>query len=255
MALGFATRKHPPRRAARAALAAGPLLALLAACATPPPPSPVHRGDAVALRVDRDPSPDAATPIQNLSLGPSASTGSGAGAVAGGLWGLSCGPLAILCVPLGVGFGAVTGLGGGAVVGLASALPAEEATPLRERFGRVVASHDLVQELRVVLTRRASKVWDLNATQPVYGLHVQLGSLALTSTRERDIGLVMAVSAQLRRSDDPAAPVLRTKPFRCAPPPSSLAVWLDERSDYLDAMLTLCIEQLAAQLIADFTAP
>ena len=60
-------------------------------------------------------------------------------AVAGGLWGLACGPFAIICVPLGAGIGALAGGTGGAVVGATASLSDGQAAQLRNRLSQAAA--------------------------------------------------------------------------------------------------------------------
>ena len=239
-----------PVDAQRRRLSLGPPLALLVGCATPLV-TPIPRGEALSLVFTRT-AVDEATSIQNLSLGANAKTGAGAGAVAGALSGLSCGPWAIFCVPAGMLVGSLAGWGGGAVVGLTGVLAEEKARSIRERLTRAMQSHELWTELRDNVTQRASKLWDLSAPSPTHVLTVQLQSVALTSTRSDFIGLVVRVQTQLGRDKGGQHEALGEKVFEFAPEASPLAIWLDERSDFVDTLITSCSQQLAAQIVAEY---
>jgi len=121
---------HPRTMAAMAGLAA------LCGCASTAQLPPIRDGSAVAIVVSMSAQARGTTDIANKALGHDASTGAATGAVAGGLWGLACGPFAIFCVPVGAGLGMLTGGVAGAGVGLTGALSNEKATQLRERIER-----------------------------------------------------------------------------------------------------------------------
>jgi hypothetical protein len=225
-------------------------LAGLVGCSTPLV-TPIPRAQALRLEFSRS-GADEATAVKNLSLGADARTGAGTGAVAGALSGLSCGPWAFLCVPAGLLVGSLAGWGGGAVVGMTGALSEEKVQSLRERLTRAMQAHDLWAELRENITRRADKVWDLSAPTPSLILNVQLQGLALTSTRSDFIGLVVRVQTVLERETAGQRERLGEKLFVIAPEASPLAVWLDERGDFVDTLLSSCSQQLAAQIVAEY---
>ena len=214
-------------------------------------------GATVGLQVLGPPA-DAAMSIANLTLGSSTATGGTGGATLGALTGLSCGPLAIICVPLGAMVGLATGAGAGAVVGLAGASSSEQAAQLRERLAGLRRSHDLRAELGSELARRAAARWSLGAPAPDYVLTVALRSLMLTSTRDAQLGLIADADVTLQRraiaaSDAPQT--LTRKTYRSTSAASPLALWLDERGDLPDTLLSSASAQLAAQIVGEFSTP
>ena len=167
-------------------------LAVLSGCATAPQIGPIRSGESVAIVLTRGPAPEAALKIRNQALGDNVSAGAGAGTgmVAGGLWGLTCGPLAILCVPLGAMTGAVTGTAAAAVVGVTGELSSETAVQLRDRLARFQQSHDLVEELRSNVTGRARRHWTIvEASGSV--VTIELQNIALTSTRDEQTSFTL----------------------------------------------------------------
>ena len=214
-------------------------------------------GATVGLQVLAPPA-DAAVSISNLALGSSTATGGTGGATLGALTGLSCGPLAIICVPLGAMVGLATGAGAGAVVGLASALSSEPLAQLRKRLVRLGRSHDLRAELGSELARRAAARWSLGAPAPDYVLTVALRSLMLTSTRDAQLGLIADADVTLQRRAIAASDTSQTltrKTYRFTSAASPLALWLDERGDLPDTLLSSASVQLAAQIVGEFSTP
>ena len=226
-------------------------LAMLYGCAGPPQIGPIRSGESVAIVVVAA-QEDGVTPIRNLALGSGISTGASSGAVVGGLWGLACGPFAILCIPLTAMAGSISGLGLGAAVGAGGALSDEKAAQLRARLERVRQAHDLLAELRRNLTERAGRYWSLGADPAAAQINVELQDLQLTSTREEQIGLILRVRVSLRAGAGSAPPTpTKEKTYEYIGPVSSLAVWLDERSDFLDTTLSSAAQQLAAQIVSE----
>ncbi len=84
-------------------------------------------------------------------------TGAKAGMVVGAVAGLSCGPLAVLCVPLGA---IIYGAQGGAIgllVGAAKSLPSEKTEQLSSRLEELRATHDFQAELLSAVTQGAAR--------------------------------------------------------------------------------------------------
>ena len=98
-----------------------------------------------------------------------------------------CGPLAVLCVPLGAMTGAVAGSAAGAVVGVTGALSDKKAEKLRERMRRVSISHPIVADLQSNIADRARKYWNLSADNLGTKLTVHVRELQLMSTRDEQI--------------------------------------------------------------------
>ena len=189
--------------------------------------------------------------IRNQAFASDLSVGAGSGAIAGGLWGLSCGPWAPLCIPLGAALGAMSGGVAGAAVGVTGALSAENSARLRERLIRVQASHDLRQELRKSLADRAGKRWSLDSERPAFTVTVELQDLSLTSTRDDRIGLVMRARVSVRPRDANEKTPVDRKEYDHVGPLSPLAVWLDDQNDFLDTSLSNATAQFAAQIVSE----
>ena len=223
----------------------------LAACATMGD-ARVPRGERLGLAFQRS-SSAAGTPIDNLSTPTGASYGLGAGAVAGALSGLSCGILAVICVPAGLLIGGLAGAGGGAVVGLTGALPADKAQALQVRLLALLQRNDLMASLQDNVTLRAGRIWTLDPAEPRFMLTTELKHLGLTSTRSEQIGLRVGVRAVLDRQRDGRREPVGEKLFEFAPESSPLSAWLDEQSDVADTLLQACGPQQAAQIVAEFS--
>jgi hypothetical protein len=226
-------------------------LCMLCGCATGPQFTPIRTGETVALVFVPSPPGDGVVRIHNQALGNDMSAGAGSGILVGGLWGLTCGPLAVLCVPLGAATGALTGTAAGAAAGVTGALSDEKAALLRDRLSRVRASHDLLDELRTNVTDRARGHWNLTADASKFIVTVELQDLLLTSTRDERIGLIVRVRVNVQPSAARQPVTPKQTLYEYVGPLSSLAVWLDERSDFLDTSLRSASQQIAAQFVSE----
>lgn len=223
-------------------------IALLSACAGPQRLPPVPDGAPLILVVGPAAPAAGRLSIGNDSIGKDAVTGAGSGMLAGGLSGLSCGPFAIICVPAGMLIGATAGSVAGGMFGLATGMSNEQVVALRERLQRHRQTYDPVAELRNQLIVRVEKRWRLADTPPATYVTVQLQELRLGSTRDGRIRFDLMADATLQtaRGGEPS-----TKTYTFSGPYSELALWLDERSDFLDTSLNSALQQLASQIVAE----
>ena len=246
---------RPTSSIATGGLGALLVMGLLGGCAAPLPLAHIEQGQRVELRVLAVPAGEGVVRIVNGSLGAGAKGGTAAGLVAGGLWGLACGPFFLLCAPIGAAVLALPGAALGTAAGAAAALPTDKATLLRDRLSRVQQSVDLEGALRANVIQRAQKYWTLGAETAAWVLTLELQNLELSSTHDEQIGMVVRVAASLRRSDAAASAAPALKTFEYTAPPGSLSVWLDERSDFLDTLLRAAAQQLAAQIVSELASP
>ena len=226
-------------------------LCLLYGCATPPQITPIRAGEPLAIVVVGRSPADGTIKIRNQALGDGITAGSSSGAIAGGLLGLGCGPLAIVCVPLAAMAGGATGLVAGAAVGVTGELSEEKSAQLRQRLRRLRESHDPLDELRDQITERARKHWRLTTDQTQALITIELQDLLLTSTRDERIGFVMRVMVTVRPSAAQQTQAPTQKLYEYVTPLSSLAIWLDERSDFLATSFSGAHQQIAAQIVAE----
>ena len=227
---------------------------LATGCAGVRPLERLPDGDSLSIVVVA-PSDGAPVKIRNRSVGQGMATGAPTGGVIGGLAGLSCGPLAFLCVPVFAGVGAVTGTAGGAAIGAAGALPPAKVARLRERLDGWRQSHDIVEELRTNVAERAGRRWNLNAPAPNWELRIEWQQFELTSTHSELIGLTARAQASLRRLTDGASPpvAVALKPIVYTAAPADIDIWLDDRSDFLDTVLANCNQQIAARVVSEIS--
>ena len=226
-------------------------LVWLGACANGPTLTPIPGGEAVAMSVTMSPQADGVVKISNSALRDDFSVGTGSGAVVGGLWGLTCGPFAVLCVPLGAGMGMITGAAAGTVVGLTGALPSEKEAQIRDRLARIQQAHPLLDQLKRQVDDRAQRHWNLGSARPSSWVTVELQDLHLTSTRDERIRCEVRVQVAVAPATGEAAGRQRFKLYEYVGSFSSLAVWLDESSDFVETSLGSAAQQIAAQIISD----
>lgn len=235
---------RPP--AARA-LAMGLALATLCACSSTPTLPPIRSGETVAFVVVRAAPAAERLEIRNEAFGKDTATGAGSGMVVGGLWGLGCGPLAVLCVPLGAMFGGLTGTAAGAAVGVTGVLADDKQTRLRERMQQVLGRHDLPASLRKNIDERARRHWALDSGASATVVTVELQDLQLGSTRDEQVRCIVRVRVTVGGAPN-------DKVYEYVGAFSSLAVWLDAGSDFIDTSLASASQQIAAQIVAELAA-
>lgn len=233
------------------ALWASLMLILLGGCASVPQLKPIGKGEPVAMFVVNGLQNEGLVSIRNQALGNDTLVGAGTGAVIGGLYGLTCGPWVVFCIPLGMGIGAIYGTVAGAAVGVTGALPEDKAALVRERLSRAQQSHDLLDELRRSVTDRARKHWNLTADPSATVVTVELQDLSLTSTRDEQVGLIVRVLVTVRPSGSLPHTAPKQKTYEYVGAFSSLAVWLDEGSDLLDTSLSSATQQIATQIVSE----
>lgn len=230
------------------------LILLLSGCSTAPTLPTIRQGDAIDIVMLSQSPKNEAIDVHNESFNSNLNTGAKSGVLAGGLWGLSCGPLAILCVPVGALMGGITGTATGAVIGLTGALSTEKIGLLRERLLRVQKKHGMLEELQSNVTERAKKYWTINSNQSVVVVNIALQELQLNSTRDEQISMVIRVEVDVRPKNASQVEASTKKMYSYIGPPGSLSIWLDEGNDFIDTNLTSASQQIAAQIVADLTA-
>ena len=219
----------------------------LCGCATAPSLQPVPAGDPMSIAVVANPKYPLDIDVRNTALGDAMSTGAGAGALAGGLWGLTCGPFAVLCVPLGAATGMLTGVAAGAAVGAAGALPGDKATQVKDRLLRLEQAHPVVADLQRNLAARAQKYWTVSPDSSAALITAELQPLKVATTRDERLQFILRVTVTQRQAN--ATPLQKT--YEYASPLAAMPIWLDEGSDFLDTSLTSACQQISAQIVAD----
>jgi hypothetical protein len=234
------------------------VLNLLIGCATPQI-TPIRRGEPLSIVFTRSPKADGVIYIRNEDLGSNTKTGAGTGAtggaVAGAIAGLTCGPFFIICSPVYAGVGAIVGTAAGAGVGAGVAITgepsSEKAAQLRDRVMRVQQSHSLQAELQKNVNDRAQKYWKLGTDQSAALATIELQDLLLSSMRDEQITCTIRVLVSVQRGVAKDSKTTEQKMYQYAAPSSSLSIWLDESSDFIDTLLTSASQQIAAQIVSD----
>lgn len=238
-------------------LAASAVLALLGGCATKPAFDPIRSGDPVALTFVMSPAAAGSIQIQNEAFGSGLASGAGGGAVAGGLWGLGCGPFIVLCVPVFAATGMIVGGAAGSVVGATGVLYGEKATRLIRRVNQQQQARPLLEDLTRNVNDRAQKYWSLTSEQPTVAVKVELQDLLLSSTRDERVHCIVRVAVLVEtepgkhEGDKDRWRYQKQKVYEYVGPYSLLAVWLDEENDLVETNLASASQQIASQIVAD----
>lgn len=230
---------------------------LLAGCAGNPrvnPPVTAIVSDApVAFEVVMGQPAAGKAAVRNTAKPTFSGSGAAAGAVAGGLYGLACGPFALICVPatmlVGAGVGGVVGM----TAGLAQAVPKEKRIQLEDRLKRMQQTVDPLVELRTEVLERAGRHWQLTEDTSMSVVTLEVQRLYLTSYGKENISLVMEVLVSQRNGEvgNPSRPPRR---YAVVSQGAGLAMWLDELSDLPETQLRTACEQIATQVVAELLA-
>ena len=235
---------------------------LLVGCATKQITT-IRRGEPVSIVFPKSPQTDGVIDIHNEELGRNTAAGAGTGAVggavAGGLTGLICGPFVFLCMPVLALAGAITGTavgaGVGAGVGVTGSLSSEKAAQLRDRLIRVQQSHSLPAELQKNVNDRAQKCWKLVTDQSAALVTIELQDLLLRSNRDEEISCVVQVLVSVQQPGAIQSDPPEKKKYEYVGTFSSLSVWMDESSDFVDTQFTSASQQIAAHIVSDLSVP
>jgi hypothetical protein len=233
------------------------VLNLLVGCATPHI-TPIRRGEEVAIVFTKSPQDDGVIDSRNEKLVSNTATGAGTGAaggaVTGGLTSLLCGPFVLLCLPFfvtaGVIIGTPVGAGVGAVVAVRGSLSDEKAAQLRDRLMSVQQSHSLPAELQKNVNDRAQRYWKLSTDPSATLVTIELQNLLL-SNRDEQISFTVQVKVSVQQHGAKQADPPEQKMYEYVSTLSSLSVWLDESSDFVDIQLTSASQQIAANIVSD----
>jgi hypothetical protein len=220
-------------------------------CASTPRLPHIAAGEPVAITVALSAKADGQSDFQNDAMGKDVGKGAGGGALVGGLYGLTCGPFMIFCVPVGAAVGAVAGSAGGAVASIDGGLSKDEADQLRDRLLRLNSSRDKLDELATNITDRAGRYWDLDSEEPRHRVGVEVLDLIMASTHDNQVRCILRVLVSVEKAGDKPARAPRQKTYEYAGPYASLAVWLDENSDFADTSLSNAIAQISSQVVSD----
>jgi hypothetical protein len=145
----------------------------------------------------------------------------------------------------------VTGGAAGAAVGATGILSSEKANLVKDRLLRIEQTHPLPVELKRNLDARAQKYWTVSSEATAALVTVELQELEVATTRDERLRFVLRV--KVTQAGNAATQVDRSlqKTYEYISPFSSLAIWMDEQSDFLDISLSSACQQIAAQVVAD----
>jgi hypothetical protein len=227
---------------------------LLIACTTAPSLKPIPAGGNVSFHVAASQKYPGVVDVHNTAISDGVGVGVGSGFLAGGLWGLSCGPWAVLCVPLGAGLGIGVGGAAGLVVGATGTLSQEKVDRVKERLVKLELNHPLLVELRRNLEDRAQKFWTLEPASSTPLVIVELQEMKLDATRDEQLRFVFRILVSQREITSGRELVRNQKSYEYTTPFATMVAWMDENNDLLDTSFKTASQQMAAQIIADLSA-
>ena len=226
---------------------------LLVACATAPSLKPIPAGGNVSFFVVASQKFSGTVDVHNTAVSNGLDVGFGSGALAGGMWGLSCGPLAPLCVLGGAAGGMVAGGGVGLAVGATGTLSHEKVDLVKVRLVTFERNHPLQVELKRQFEERAQQYWTLKPESSAPLVMVELQEMKVDTTWDEQLRLDFRIHVSQRETATSRELLKYQKSYQQATPYSPVAAWLDEKNDLLETSFNTAMQQLAAQVITDLS--
>jgi hypothetical protein len=227
--------------------------AALGACATGL--ETVQRGGEIAIVPVKGPGADPPIVVSGGQIvGEDAGAGSVGGTVVGALAGLTCGPLAVICVPGFASLGGFAGAGAGALVGGAEIMTSETFHQLEASVRPYAERHRPRDSLIAALkTRAASRFTLATDTSPsATVLAVRMSEATVYFLRDNRAMLALRASVI---SKAPGQEARRIAPmeqwFTYVGPVTPAWSWIDDENDFIAQSFDHAYEQLAESILAE----
>jgi hypothetical protein len=219
--------------------------ALLTACATL---VPLQAGEEIAIAASRDSQPALVIRVTNERVADYGGSGGMAGAGVGALAGLSCGPLAVFCVPVFMAGLAVSGAGAGALAGVATGARAETRDALQARLEHLARARDPDEHVTAMIRDKAGEHWKVVETAARQSLAVRVGQVSLHTRGEDDVALSVAVLVSLATLDERGDRIAQERWFHSATPGSAASAWHDD--EFVTRSLDYVYEVVARNVVS-----
>ena len=238
---------------------------VLGACATQQLGT-VKSGEEIAIVAYSESGPPPAIDISNKAIGRNSAVGGGGGAAIGALAGLSCGPFAIFCVPMGALAYGLVGAGGGAVVGAAQGLPAPVRDQLKAKIEDYSRLHNAPADLMTTITDKARGHWRLVSSQSGTVVTVRLTEMAFQTVSDSRVALAISVDVSVKRPTDSPAPQMSVyvdrsrsvsptgateKTFNYVGPNYNVRAWIEDKDEFVANSFVHAYRQIAENMLAE----
>ena len=199
----------------------------------------------------------------NVAAGAGVAAGGALGASAGLSASVACGFAIIICAPVFMIAGGVTGVGAAGVVEAATRdsepprdSSRENLQDLERRLAAFAQANEPHEQFRRVLADRASAHWRVVPASTKNTLTVQLADFALRAESEERITLEVRVAVNMESEDalstsasrPPLAPMIGVFAYQGSA--ATLGQWMDASGDFLNTEVARAYEALARQIVA-----
>lgn len=189
----------------------------------------------------------------NNAMGQAAGSGSKGGVVVGALWGLSCGPWFLVCMPMGALFGSGMGALGGTAVGALQGPEAETKERLMNSLRAYAqarnAEADLADSIAAMAGGRSTLMRDASPVSVV----ARIDQVALHARRGDRIVLGLKATVTVRRSIAAASGEPDSKMFQYLGPEADVRLWLENRGDFVSESLQQAIRHIAREAFSELS--
>ena len=230
----------------------GTLLAMmtisLTGCASRSPISQLQPQDEISFHAVEPLERTKNTTVSNEEVGRTTGEYAGAGAYAGAAAGLSCGPLFLLCSPLGMIVGGVMGGSAGLVVGAASGLDAEASKTIEEKLKKALEENPITENLLGELKDRSQTIFSVTENSELNRLHFQLIGIELDSYDE-GISLIITVSAALSYLNEDQERITKSDIFRYDSTPINAYSWVSADDEFFRGLFASANHYITQQVV------
>ena len=204
---------------------------LMSGCSSSPNIGIANSGGSVSISKASDTKAD--IDYSNAAIGSDAGKGAGAGALTGAAWGLTCGPFAIICSPVGALAGAIVGGSAGAIVGATKNLTDEQQNSINEQLTQYLTGKDLEQLLVDTLTQRVTGTLSVTPAPADTTVSIHLQSVAIHSNDDGKLRLYLKALVSIAPDTGASNKKRRQHPFEYFGPESPAKAWIENTDDFI----------------------
>jgi len=181
--------------------------------------------------------------------------GASTGGIAGAASGLTCGPFALVCVPVFALGGSLVGGGVGATAGFAG-LPENTAARLNEVLADIDKRRDFRQELLEKVVTLVPESDQASRDEADFLATIKISRIELNQHRNNEVSLLIKASLltkQVKGQRLQSQGYGRALPqyYPCTVEKRDAEDWLKDDEDAFDQALTLCIKTISEHIAAD----
>jgi hypothetical protein len=210
------------------------VLALISGCAAGPKIDLVAPGETLSISVAEVPDGAPGTvAVGNDAVGIDFARGAGGGMVALGAAGMSCGPWALICVPVLAVSGFVVGGAGGAIVGSFRGVDAEQKAAMLENIDTYLADNRPADAVTHRVIDRVSGRWEVVEDATENRMTIEIQRVGVDAQGGGAVTLELRVAVAVRGTKNGKAKDVR-RIFSYKGPPKPVGLWIENADGFVE---------------------